>query len=145
MTGAGKLTPKQQRFVDEYLIDCNATQAAIRAGYSERTANEQAARLLVNVSIKEAIALKQKEISSKLNYDVMAWRKDMMKFKKVLSQTVILGESDEGTVESFPDASNLMKCMDMLAKHLGAYNKDESEKDGIELLADVIMKKRGQK
>lgn len=37
---AGKLTPKQQRFVDEYLIDLNALQAAIRAGYSEKTAGQ---------------------------------------------------------------------------------------------------------
>ena len=36
-----KLTPKQQRFVDEYLIDLNATQAAIRAGYSPKTAEQQ--------------------------------------------------------------------------------------------------------
>lgn len=52
---SGNLTPKQQRFVEEYLIDLNATQAAIRAGYSERTANEQGARLLANASVKEAI------------------------------------------------------------------------------------------
>lgn len=44
------LTPKQQRFIAEYLIDLNATEAAKRAGYSPRTANEQAARLLVNLS-----------------------------------------------------------------------------------------------
>lgn len=50
-----KLTLKQQRFVDEYLIDLNATQAAIRAGYSKRTANEQAARLLAKVSVQEAL------------------------------------------------------------------------------------------
>lgn len=50
-----KLTPKQRRFVDEYLIDLNATQAAIRAGYSPKTANEQGARLLANVSIAKAI------------------------------------------------------------------------------------------
>lgn len=50
-----KLTPKQKRFVSEYLIDLNATQAAIRAGYSPKTANEQGARLLVNVSIAKAI------------------------------------------------------------------------------------------
>lgn len=49
------LTPKQQRFVEEYLIDLNATQAAIRAGYSEKTANEQGARLLANVSVSEAV------------------------------------------------------------------------------------------
>jgi phage terminase small subunit len=42
-------------FVKEYLVDLNATQAAIRAGYSEKTANEQASRLLANVSVSAAI------------------------------------------------------------------------------------------
>lgn len=49
------LTERQQRFVDEYLVDLNATQAAIRAGYSPRTANEQGARLLTKVSVQNAI------------------------------------------------------------------------------------------
>lgn len=49
------LTRQQELFVAEYLKDLNATQAAIRAGYSPRTANEQAARLLVNVSIQREI------------------------------------------------------------------------------------------
>lgn len=50
------LTPKQARFVAEYLIDLNATQAAIRAGYSRRTANEQGSRLLAKASVKAAVA-----------------------------------------------------------------------------------------
>lgn len=50
------LTPKQAVFVQEYLVDMNATQAAIRAGYSEHTANEQGSQLLVKLSIAEAIA-----------------------------------------------------------------------------------------
>lgn len=145
MTGEGKLTPKQQRFVEEYLVDCNATQAAIRAGYSQKNADKIGSELLGKTRVHEAIAKKQKKISIRAEYGAMEWRKDMMEFKRVLSQTVLLGESDDGAVESFPDASNLMKCMDMLAKHLGAYNKDESEKDGIELLADVMMRKREQK
>ena len=49
------LSNRQKQFVLEYPIDCNATQAAIRAGYSVHTANEQAARLLAKVSIREAI------------------------------------------------------------------------------------------
>ncbi len=49
------LTPKQQRFVEEYLIDLNATQAAIRAGYSEKTARSAGSRLLTNVNIKPVI------------------------------------------------------------------------------------------
>jgi phage terminase small subunit len=49
------MTPQQQQFVDEYLIDLNATQAAIRAGYSKRTARSQGQRLLTNVDIGKAI------------------------------------------------------------------------------------------
>lgn len=50
-----KLTPKQQRFVEEYLVDLNATQAAIRAGYAERTAYSQGQRLLKNVEIQQCL------------------------------------------------------------------------------------------
>jgi len=55
MAKKNKLTPKRQRFVNEYLKDLNATQAAIRAGYSEKTAHVQGPRLLGNVSIKAAV------------------------------------------------------------------------------------------
>lgn len=50
-----ELTPKQQLFVDEYLKDRNGTQAAIRAGYSKKTANEQAAQLLAKLSISDEV------------------------------------------------------------------------------------------
>lgn len=59
------LTPKQQAFVAEYLIDLNATQAAIRAGYSEKTAQEQASRLLSNVIVSEAIQAAMQERSKR--------------------------------------------------------------------------------
>lgn len=51
------LTPKQERFVAEYLVDLNATQAAIRCGYSVKTAAQQASRLLTNVEIATAVAV----------------------------------------------------------------------------------------
>ena len=51
-----KLTEKQQRFVDEYLIDLNATQAAIRAGYSAKTAQEQGSQNLSKLMVQQAIA-----------------------------------------------------------------------------------------
>lgn len=50
------LTDKQQRFVAEYLVDRNATQAAMRAGYSEKTAQQQGSRLLLNVMVETAAA-----------------------------------------------------------------------------------------
>lgn len=58
-----QLTPKQRRFAEEYLVDVNGTKAAVRAGYSPHTANEQAARLLANVSVQEVIQELQEERS----------------------------------------------------------------------------------
>ncbi len=69
-----KLTPKQRMFVSEYLVDLNATQAAIRAGYSTRTANEQGARLLAKSGVQQAIQAKQEKRVAKL--DISAERLD---------------------------------------------------------------------
>lgn len=71
-----KLTSKQKRFCEEYIIDCNATQAAIRAGYSERTANEQGARLLAKVSIQEYV----KELLEKVKSDKIAEATEVMEY-----------------------------------------------------------------
>lgn len=145
MTGGAKLTPKQKRFVEEYVIDNNATQAAIRAGYSEKTAYSIGQENLKKPEVMKAIAKKQKLISEKTEYDALAWRKDMLEYKKILEQKVLLGESDESAVVSFTDPTNLMKCMDMLGKHLGAYNNDESGKDGIEKVAEALMRREREK
>ena len=55
---------RQAAFVREYVKDCNATQAAIRAGYSERTAQEQSSRLLSNVMVKAAIERRLAQIAA---------------------------------------------------------------------------------
>ena len=55
------MTPKQKKFVDEYLIDLNATQAAIRAGYAEKNARITAAKNLTKVNIKKEIEHRMKD------------------------------------------------------------------------------------
>lgn len=60
-----KLTAKRKRFVDEWLIDFNGTQAAIRAGYSEKTAAATAARLLRNVNIQNEISHRQRDLQKR--------------------------------------------------------------------------------
>jgi phage terminase small subunit len=60
------MTPKQERFVKEYMIDLNATQAAIRAGYSEKTAEQQGYQLLQNTSVSAAVAKAMKKRGDKL-------------------------------------------------------------------------------
>ena len=64
------MSPKQELFVREYLKDLNATQAAIRAGYSPNGASVQATRLLANASISAAIAAKQGKVMNKLDISV---------------------------------------------------------------------------
>lgn len=59
------MTPKQQRFVEEYLVDLNATQAAIRAGYSKRTANRMACENLTKPDIAAAVAAAKAERSER--------------------------------------------------------------------------------
>lgn len=63
------LTPKQQRFVEEYLIDLNATQAAIRAGYSEKTAKVIAAQNLSKLNVQEAIEEAQNKRTEQTQID----------------------------------------------------------------------------
>ena len=87
------MTPKQQRFVEEYLIDLNATQAAIRAGYSAKTANEQGCRLLANVNVSAAIAAAKTERSEQTKIDAAY----------VLRQAVKLHERCMQEVEPFTD------------------------------------------
>ena len=62
---ANKLTAKQERFIEEYLVDLNATQAAIRAGYSEHTAKEIGCENLTKPNISEAVAIAMAERSAR--------------------------------------------------------------------------------
>jgi len=62
---AGNLSPKQRRFAEEYLIDQNATQSAIRAGYSPRTARSIGHRLLTKADIQKAVAERDRQIAAR--------------------------------------------------------------------------------
>ena len=65
-----QLVPKIDRFVDEYMVDLNGTQAAIRAGYSAKTAAQQASRLLRDVKVQQAVAVRQQQLAEKRAWDV---------------------------------------------------------------------------
>lgn len=90
------LTPKQARFVEEYLIDLNATQAAIRAGYSAKTAEVQGPRLLGNVRVAAAIKEAQGKRSERTEIT-----QDM-----VLRELALIGFADMGSYMALrPDGS----------------------------------------
>lgn len=126
------LTPKQQRFVDEYLIDLNATQAAIRAGYSAKTANEQGSRLLANVKISDAVKTAQAARAEKTGITqdyVLKSVVDVMERCKQVSPVLdrrgdpVMVETAEG--EMAPaytfNAMGVLKGAELLGKHLGMF------------------------
>ena len=67
---AAKLSPRQRRFVEEYLVDLNASQAAVRAGYGVSGARQQGHRLLTNVDIQAEISVRQRERGRRVGVDV---------------------------------------------------------------------------
>lgn len=114
---AGKLTPKQERFVEEYLVDLNATKAAERAGYSARTANEQGARLLANVSVQEAIQAAKAKRAKKIAVSA----EDVL--RGVIEVTMLARE--EG------DLKTALKGYELQGKHIGMWrDKVEQEISG---------------
>ena len=161
------LTPKQQRFVEEYLIDLNATQAAIRAGYSEKTAKVIAAQNLSKLNVQEAIEEAQSKRAEQTQIDaayvlkrlveidqmdVLDIMDDQMKIRpvnewpKVWRQYVVnlenLELSDgEGCFKKikWPDK---VKNLELLGRHVsvGAF-KDKVEHSGkleIQSLSDLM-------
>jgi len=110
-----KLTPKQLMFCQEYLIDLNATQACIRAGYSERTANRQGAENLSKPVIKEEIdrlkAIREKKVE--------------LTAEKVLKDIERVREKAEGS-EQYTVS---LKASELQGKHLAMFT-DKHKVDG---------------
>ena len=121
-----KLTPKQQRFVDEYLIDLNATQAAIRAGYSEKTAKEIGSENLTKPNIAKAIQEAQESLSNKTQLTVDMVVQGLLKE----AQDYAEGSTQSARVSAWAH----------LGKHLGMF-KDRIEHSGqleIQSLSDLM-------
>ncbi|MCO7469502.1 terminase small subunit [Stenotrophomonas maltophilia] len=77
------LTPKQQRFVQEYLQDHNGTQAAIRTGYSAKTAKQQGSRLLAEPRIQAAVRAGQKKVAKKAEVTVDSLMAELEQARKL--------------------------------------------------------------
>jgi phage terminase small subunit len=135
------LTDKQEQFCREYLIDLNATQAAVRAGYSVKTANEQASRLLANVNISSRIGeLKAERVErTDITADyVLAGLKEVaerclqrvpvMKWDYVNKAMVQVQDEEGRDVWSF-DSQGANRSFELLGKHVGVFEKDNSQKN----------------
>lgn len=135
-----QLTPKQQRFVDEYLIDLNATQAAIRAGYSAKTACGIGWENLTKPDIADAIVKAQEKRTERTEITQDYVIKTIIDTIERCNQAspvldrhgdTVLGEASDGTLNPIYkyDATNVLKGSELLGKHLGMFT-DKVEVSG---------------
>lgn len=132
-----KMTAKQKRFCDEYLIDLNATQAAIRAGYSKKTAQQMGTENLAKPVIKEYIAKRMAEKESELIADqdeVLKYLTSVLRGKS-MSEVVVVEAVGEGCsmarrIDKTPDEKERLKAAELLGKRYGLYtDRIEQEVD----------------
>lgn len=160
---SGKLNDRQKRFADEYLIDCNATQAAIRAGYSEKTSYSMGQRLLKNVEVAAYIDKRKKaridrtQITQdfvltelmkiaksdgtdfatvgKRNRITLTPTDDLPPEKRAAVASVKKGAKGELEVKTY----DKLKALELLGRHLGLWEKtaasDGSEE--VQIIDDV--------
>ncbi len=149
------LTAKQKRFVEEYLIDLNATQAAIRAGYSPKTAEQEGYKLVQKSSVSEEIIKAIAERSKRTGISQDRVIQELARIAFVNPQNVIqtsnasvrqdiseddaaciqavkvkMSESENGSsCEREVRLNDKLKALELLGKHLGMF-KDKVEVDG---------------
>lgn len=165
-----KLTDKQQRFVDEYLIDLNATQAAIRAGYSAKYADREGYKLVENSRVSEAISKKMAARSRRtgVNQDRVVIELAKIAFAKMTDivdskgrikedaspddlaciESIKYKESDNeygGSVEREVKIASKLKALELLGKHLGMWSdKFNVTVEKSEKLDDIISQLGGE-
>ncbi len=126
---ADKLNDKQKRFVDEYLIDLNATQAAIRAGYNEKNARVVAAQNLSKLNIQQYLQERRKK----------QIERNEVTQDKVLAELVKIGFKEAA---DYTDAdlkySNKLRALELLMKHLGMFDMKKSDTAEIEDLTPLV-------
>lgn len=128
-----KMTARQQRFCDEYLIDLNATQAAIRAGYSKKTAGVIGDENLKKPYIKEYIAERMAEKDQELiasQDEVLQYLTKVMRGKSRSSVLARTASGAEKVIEKPPDEKERTKAAELLGKRYGVFvEKIESDID----------------
>ena len=122
------LTEKQKRFCDEYLIDLNATQSAIRAGYSEKTAyaigNENLKKTEVKKYIEERMKQKDKSLIADQD-EVLRYLTAVLRGESVSEEIVVEGIGDGNSrakkIQKAPSEKDKLKSAELLGKRYGIY------------------------
>lgn len=139
-----RMTARQKRFCDEYLVDLNATQAAIRAGYSANYAHTNANKLLQITAIKDFLAARMAEKDSELIADqdeVLRYLTSVLRGKSRSSVVVVenIGDfiSEAREVKKEPDEKERLKAAELLGKRYGLYTERMESNVDMELNISV--------
>ena len=124
------LTKKQKAFIQEYLVDLNATQAAIRAGYSIKTATKIASENLTKPDIQKAVqaALKAREKRTEVTQDYV-----IAKLREIVEKDASDGPDSELKY------ANKIRALELLGKHTGAFDggAKEGQNEPVKVVIDV--------
>lgn len=122
---ADKLTPRQRAFINEYLIDLNATQAVLRAGYkmTPAAARTQGARLLANANIQTALqeTREAREKATQYNAD---W---------IMAQIAKIAEDEDQA------ARDRLKALELMGKRYGIWDKKQDEDTSVRVTFETEM------
>ena len=147
-----KLTPKQQRFIDEYLIDLNLTKSAVRAGYSEKTARQIGSENLSKLAIQEAIARAKRDRSEATKIDAEWVLKQAVELHRRCMQEIKPALHPKSRRQLKDDSGNLLftfnaaaanRALELVGKHvdIGAF-KDRLEVSGGISLVERLQRGR---
>ena len=131
-----KLTGKQKRFCDEYLIDCNATQAAIRAGYSPKTAKQIGQRMLTNVDLKAYIDEQLERIHNEKTADaqeVLEYLTAVMRGQHTEQTLQLIGDGVQKIADIDVSAKERLKAAELIGKRYGMF------KDGLNVDLEPVV------
>lgn len=146
---ASKLTPKMERFIDEYLVDLNATQAAIRAGYSPKTAYSIGVQNLKKAVVQEEIQKRKKSAAEKLEITRDSVLKELAAigfsnitdFVTISGRMVCVKDTDMVAADKLPALASIkegmtgievkthdkVRALEMLGKYLGLFDGQTTE------------------
>ena len=120
------ITKKQKSFADEYLKDYNGKQAAIRAGYSEKTAENQASRMLRLVKVAEYLGKRQIEKEKKIGITIEAIIDEL----REVGFGVVDGEKLK--------MNDKIKALELLGKHLGMFSESKDKETEVNIMVQVV-------
>lgn len=118
------LNQRQKKFCDEYLIDCNATQAAIRAGYSPKTAKQIGQRMLTNVDLKDYIDVQLERIHNEKTADaqeVMEYLTSVMRGEHTEQVLKLAGDGVQTVTDIDVSAKERLKAAELIGKRYGLF------------------------